>query len=109
MIYNGVCNVPTYEQEIRCLLLRSRLSAAKKTRADEKQRLTTAHLADTRGDDGAGDTVLEGTVLGALSETTLGETGPDLAGVVTAGEGLVGIEDGVTGVDEVGAAGLPGS
>lgn len=74
-----------------------------------KHRSTTAHLADTRGDDGAGDTVLEGTVLGALSETTLGETGPDLAGVVTAGKGLVGIEDGVTGIDEVGAAGLPGS
>jgi hypothetical protein len=40
------------------------------------------------------------------TKTTLGETRPDRASVDAAGESAVGVEDGVTGLNEVGVAGL---
>lgn len=67
--------------------------------------LRSVDLADAGWDDVAGGSL--GGVLGTLAKTTLGETGPDLASVDTAGEGSVGVQDGITGLDKVGVAGLP--
>jgi len=63
------------------------------------------NLADTAGDSGAGSPPA-GAVDSARTKATLGESRPDLASVGTAGEGTVSVEDGVTGLDEVGVAGL---
>jgi len=65
----------------------------------------TINLADTAGDSGAGGPPA-GAVDSAGTKATLGESRPDLASVGTAGEGTVSIEDGVTGLDEVGVARL---
>jgi hypothetical protein len=65
----------------------------------------TINLADTTGDGGAGSPPA-GAVDSAGTKATLGESRPDLASVGTAGEGTVSIEDGVTGLDEVGVARL---
>lgn len=62
-------------------------------------------LAYTTGD-GRGGRPPAGAVDRAGSETAFGETGPDFAGVGTAGQGAVGIEDGVAGLNEVGVAWL---
>ena len=63
------------------------------------------NLADTTGDSGAGSPPA-GAVDSAGTKATLGESRPDLASVGTASEGAVGVEDGVTGLDEVGVARL---
>ena len=66
--------------------------------------LCSQPLADT-----GGNRVASGTGAsepGALAETTLGKGGPDLTQVVTTSESRVGVQDGVTGLDEVGVAGL---
>jgi len=63
-----------------------------------------SHLADTSRNGSAA--LARASVSSALAKTTLGKRGPDLAGVSTASEGLVGIEDGVTSLDEVRVAGL---
>jgi hypothetical protein len=65
-----------------------------------------AHLADASGDNVASLAVARGSVGGTRAETTLGKGRPDLAQVVTASQGPVGVQDGVTGLDEVGVAGL---
>ena len=65
----------------------------------------SVNLADTARDGGAGSPSA-GAVDSARSKTTLGETGPDLTGVGSAGKGAVGIENGVTGLDEVRVARL---
>lgn len=65
------------------------------------------YLADTRGD---GEALSSGgsRVPGSGSETTLGKGSPQLAQVVTTSQRAVGVEDGVTGRDESGRAGLEG-
>ena len=63
------------------------------------------NLADTTGNSGASSPPAR-TVDSAGTKATLGESRPDLASVGTAGEGTVSIEDGVTGLDEVGVARL---
>jgi hypothetical protein len=65
------------------------------------------NLADTAGDGGAASPPA-GAVDGARTKATLGESGPDLAKVGTAGEGTVGVKDGIAGLDEVGVARLTG-
>jgi len=65
----------------------------------------SVNLADTAGDSGAGSPPARA-VDSAGTKTTLGESRPDLASVGTAGKGTVSVEDGVTGLDEVGVAGL---
>jgi hypothetical protein len=65
----------------------------------------SVNLADTTGDSGAGSTPA-GAVDGAGTKATLGESRPDLAGVGATSESTVSIDDGVTGLDEVGVAGL---
>ena len=65
----------------------------------------TINLADTTGNSGAGSPPA-GAVDSAGTKATLGESRPDLASVGTASEGAVGVEDGVTGLDEVGVARL---
>lgn len=46
-------------------------------------------------------------VLGAITQTTFSEGLPDLTPVGSLGERLVCVENGITGLDEVGVAGLP--
>lgn len=50
-----------------------------------------------------------GTVSSTNTELTLGEALPDLTLVGTVGESLVGVQDGITGLDEVGVARHPGT
>jgi hypothetical protein len=69
------------------------------------QSLNQINLADTTGDSGAGSAPA-GAVDSAGTKATLGESRPDLAGVGATSESTVSIEDGVTGLDEVGVAGL---
>lgn len=66
-----------------------------------------SRLANARRDLGAAGP-LAPVVAGALAEAALGKAGPDLALVGALGEGLVGVEDGVAGLDVVGVAGLEG-
>jgi hypothetical protein len=66
---------------------------------------TSTDLADTARDGRAGSPPA-GAVDSARSKTTLGETGPDLTGVGSAGEGAIGIEDGIAGLDKVGVTWL---
>lgn len=65
------------------------------------------YLADTRGD---GEALSSGgsRVLGSGTKTTLGKASPQLAQVLATSQGAVGIEDGVTGRDKGGRAGLEG-
>lgn len=63
------------------------------------------NLADTTGDSAAGSPPA-GAVDSAGTKATLGKSRPDLAKVGTAGEGAVGVEDGVASLDEVRVAGL---
>jgi hypothetical protein len=42
----------------------------------------------------------------AFAQTTLSKGSPELTGVGTTGQGPVGIDDGITSLDEVGVAGL---
>lgn len=65
------------------------------------------YLADTAGDSRASSPPTRA-VDSTGSETTLGEAGPDLASVGTAGEGAVGIENGIAGLNKVGVAWLTG-
>lgn len=64
-------------------------------------------LANASGD---GETIAAGrrAVDSIGTQTTLRERGPELAQVGSTGESFVGVEDGVTSLDEVGRAGLPG-
>lgn len=62
-------------------------------------------LADTTGDSGAGSAPA-GAVDSTGTKATLGKSRPDLAGVGTTSESTVSIDDGVTGLNEVGVAGL---
>ena len=62
-------------------------------------------LADTTGNSGAGSPPA-GAVDSAGTKATLGKSRPDLAGVRATSESTVSVEDGVTGLDEVGVAGL---
>jgi hypothetical protein len=66
---------------------------------------SSTNLADTTGDGGAACPPA-GAVNSARTEATLGESRPDLASVGTAGKSTVGVEDGVTSLDEVRVAGL---
>lgn len=63
------------------------------------------YLADATGDDSAASPP-RGAVRGALAKTTLREGFPDSTGISPACESRVGIQDGVTRLNEVGVAGL---
>lgn len=63
-------------------------------------------LANTCGDDKALSPPRR-VVHGTLAETSLGESGPQLAGVRASGQGQVSVDDGVTGRDEGWVARLP--
>jgi hypothetical protein len=63
------------------------------------------NLADTTGDSSAASPPASA-VNSTGTKTTLGESRPDLASVGTASKSTVGVEDGITSLDEVGVARL---
>jgi hypothetical protein len=66
---------------------------------------TIINLADTTRNSSAASPPARA-VDSTRTKTTLGETRPDLASVVTASKSTVGVEDGITSLDEVGIARL---